>query len=129
MKMAFLHSRKPFCNRLDWVLSVVTNRDYGAAAKTLVSIWLFDGYNFAPDETDSFIEGKRMTMKSSRLPGFALFCLLQLLPKGAFAQMPRLIPLPQTGELSNLADSEKFTFVLAGDNRPADKSCQQPPVP
>jgi hypothetical protein len=47
----------------------------------------------------------------------------------AFGQMPALNPLPKTGSLSAPADPSKFTFVLSGDNRPAHKSCKQPPTP
>ena len=47
----------------------------------------------------------------------------------AFCQMPDLSPLPRTGSLSAPADPAKFTFVIAGDNRPAHKSCPQPPTP
>lgn len=54
---------------------------------------------------------------------------LQLLTIGAFGQMPTLSPLPRTGELSKPTDNNKFTFVIAGDNRPAKKSCKQPPTP
>jgi hypothetical protein len=43
--------------------------------------------------------------------------------------MPALSPLPRTGSLSAPADPTKFTFVIAGDNRPAHKSCPQPPTP
>lgn len=45
------------------------------------------------------------------------------------AQMPDLKPLPGTGSLSSPANPAQFTFVLAGDNRPAHKSCKQPPTP
>ena len=47
----------------------------------------------------------------------------------AFGQMPALSPLPKTGKLSAPADATKFTFVIAGDNRPAHKTCTQPPAP
>jgi hypothetical protein len=47
----------------------------------------------------------------------------------AFCQMSALSPLPKTGSLSAPADPTKFTFVIAGDNRPAHKSCPQPPTP
>lgn len=47
----------------------------------------------------------------------------------ALAQMPDLKPLRGTGDLSASANPKQFTFVLAGDNRPADKSCKQPPTP
>lgn len=51
------------------------------------------------------------------------------LSSAAIAQMPALSPLPKTGELKYPADPAKFTFVIAGDNRPAHKSCPQPPTP
>jgi 3',5'-cyclic AMP phosphodiesterase CpdA len=48
----------------------------------------------------------------------------------AFGQMPALSPLPKTGKLVPPKDpTSKFTFVIAGDNRPAHKSCPQPPTP
>jgi hypothetical protein len=43
--------------------------------------------------------------------------------------MPPLPPLPKTGSLSTPSDPSKFTFVIAGDNRPAHKTCPQPPTP
>ena len=60
-----------------------------------------------------------------------LFCALffRLCSVAVFSQMPALSPLPKTGTLSKPADDKKFTFVLAGDNRPAKKSCPQPPTP
>jgi 3',5'-cyclic AMP phosphodiesterase CpdA len=51
------------------------------------------------------------------------------LSTAAFAQMPALSPLPQTGKLSPPSDPTKFVFVIAGDNRPAHKTCKQPPTP
>ncbi|HEY4678070.1 MAG TPA: metallophosphoesterase [Candidatus Angelobacter sp.] len=59
---------------------------------------------------------------------FHLF-LLQLCGLIAFAQMPALSPLPKTGSLSQPPDPNIFTFVIAGDNRPANSSCPQPPIP
>lgn len=47
----------------------------------------------------------------------------------AFGQMPALSPLPQTGTLSPPANPSQFTFVISGDNRPAEKGCKQPPTP
>ncbi|HVP55021.1 MAG TPA: metallophosphoesterase [Candidatus Eisenbacteria bacterium] len=43
----------------------------------------------------------------------------------AWAQLPDLSPLPGTGKLKS-SSTDQFTFVLAGDNRPAHKSCPQP---
>jgi hypothetical protein len=70
-----------------------------------------------------------MNRYSSRPHGFSLFFLLQIFTSVAFAQMPALSPLPGTGQLPSPADPNKFTFVLAGDNRPAKSSCPQPPEP
>lgn len=53
-----------------------------------------------------------------------LFCAIP-----GFAQLPALSPLPGTGSLSTPANPAQFTFVLAGDNRPAHKKCSQPPTP
>ena len=46
-----------------------------------------------------------------------------------WAQMPELSPLPGTGSLSQPSNPAQFTFVLAGDNRPAHRQCAQPPTP
>jgi hypothetical protein len=46
----------------------------------------------------------------------------------AWAQLPDLSPLPGTGKLTS-SSSDQFTFVFAGDNRPAHKSCPQPSTP
>ncbi|HKV91792.1 MAG TPA: metallophosphoesterase [Candidatus Angelobacter sp.] len=43
--------------------------------------------------------------------------------------MPALSPLPQTGTLPSSNNITQFTFVVSGDNRPAHKSCPQPPTP
>lgn len=67
-------------------------------------------------------------MNHARLIGCFLLAAFLICP-AALAQMPDLIPLPKTGKVSNPADPRKFTFVLAGDNRPADTSCHQPPEP
>ena len=61
------------------------------------------------------------------VPFFAL--AFHLCSVSAFGQMPALSPLPKTGKLSAPKDPAKFTFVIAGDNRPAHKSCPQPPTP
>lgn len=70
-----------------------------------------------------------MNRRSFSLQSCCLFFLLQLIATAALAQMPALSPLPGTGDLSNPSDPQKLTFVLAGDNRPAKSSCEQPPVP
>jgi hypothetical protein len=57
-----------------------------------------------------------------------LVCVFQF-SIAALGQMPALSPLPQTGKLTPPADPTKFSFVITGDNRPADKSCPQPPTP
>jgi len=54
---------------------------------------------------------------------------MQLLSIAALAQMPALSPLPGTGSLSQAANPTQFTFVLAGDNRPAHSSDPQSAVP
>lgn len=41
---------------------------------------------------------------------------------------PPLPPVPHTGQLQNQIDATKFTFVVAGDNRPADADKPQPKV-
>lgn len=70
-----------------------------------------------------------MNRPGSHLQALAALFLVQLFTTLAFAQMPDLSPLPGTGSLANPEDPKKFTFVLAGDNRPAKSSCQQPPEP
>lgn len=66
---------------------------------------------------------KQATVVSSL---FLLFAIQSSV--AAFGQMPALSPLPQTGTLSP-SNSSQFTFVIAGDNRPAKKGCKQPPTP
>lgn len=70
-------------------------------------------------------------MKPERsLPPVLLVVLaFQLCTTASLGQMPSLSPLPKTGSLSKPSDPDKFTFVIAGDNRPAHKSCPQPPTP
>jgi hypothetical protein len=54
-------------------------------------------------------------------------CLLALLPAAAGAQtFPALAPLPGTGTLATPADPTSFSFVVAGDNRPAKSGDPQP---
>lgn len=50
---------------------------------------------------------------------------------GLYAQgtgFPPLPPVPHTGQLQNQTDATKFTFVVAGDNRPAAEDSPQPKV-
>jgi hypothetical protein len=50
-------------------------------------------------------------------------------PGGLYAQgtgFPSLPPVPHTGQLQNQTDATKFTFVVAGDNRPATEDSPQP---
>ena len=68
-------------------------------------------------------------MSRARLIDCFLLALLIQLCTAVFGQMPKLSPLPQTGSLSNPSDPNNFTFVMAGDNRPASSSCPQPPIP
>jgi hypothetical protein len=54
-------------------------------------------------------------------------CSLALLSAVARAQtFPALAPLPGTGTLGTPADGSNFTFVVAGDNRPAKSGDPQP---
>lgn len=64
----------------------------------------------------------------STLGGLLLVFVVQF-STAALSQMPTLSPLPQTGTLGTPANSAQFTFVIAGDNRPAKKGCKQPPTP
>jgi hypothetical protein len=59
----------------------------------------------------------------------SMLCAFLFCAAIASAQMPELSPLPHTGSLSQPSDATKFTFLLAGDNRPAHASCPQPPTP
>jgi len=43
-------------------------------------------------------------------------------------KMPKLKPLPQTGSLTASSTSQ-FTFIVAGDNRPAKSGDPQPATP
>jgi hypothetical protein len=52
-------------------------------------------------------------------------------PGGLYAQgtgFPALPPVPHTGQLEKPTDATKFTFVVAGDNRPAAEDSPQPEV-
>lgn len=69
-------------------------------------------------------------MDRQSIPSFAkLFFTVQFLSMAALAQMPALSPLPGTGSVSQAANPTQFTFVLAGDNRPAHSSDPQSAVP
>jgi len=57
---------------------------------------------------------------------FSLFATISLC---AHAQMPDLTPLPGTGQQTQPTDPDKFTFLVAGDNRPAHSTDPQPPIP
>src|SRR5260221_8382027 len=82
---------------------------------------------------DPFSRGKheRNVVKPERyLPPVLLVVLaFQLCTTASLGQMPSLSPFPKTGTLSKPSDPDKFTFVIAGDNRPAHKSFPQPPTP
>jgi hypothetical protein len=67
-------------------------------------------------------------MNGKRLCLLVAVVMLTTVPV-VWGQMPLLSPLPKTGQLSKPADPAKFSFVLAGDNRPAHKSCAQPSTP
>jgi 3',5'-cyclic AMP phosphodiesterase CpdA len=43
--------------------------------------------------------------------------------------MPNLPPLPGTGTQTQPSNPDQFTFLVAGDNRPAQASDPQPPIP
>jgi 3',5'-cyclic AMP phosphodiesterase CpdA len=58
-----------------------------------------------------------------------LLPLFFLYAAASFGQMPELSPLPKTGKLLPAKHPNSFTFVIAGDNRPAHKTCPQPPTP
>ena len=67
-------------------------------------------------------------MDRQSIPAFAkLFFTVQFLSIAALAQMPALSPLPETAALSQPANPAQFTFVLAGDNRPAHPAILNPP--
>ena len=69
-----------------------------------------------------------MQMQRS-LRSLCLVLTVQCCASAGLAQMPDLAPLPGTGRLSGPPNPGQFTFVLAGDNRPAHKTCPQPPTP
>jgi hypothetical protein len=55
-----------------------------------------------------------------------MFIIASLFATGAFAQMPALSPVGGT-TLAPAGSLTSFTFVVAGDNRPANATCPQPP--
>lgn len=69
-----------------------------------------------------------MKKQASIFSGLLLVFTIRL-SVAAFGQMPDLKPLPQTGTLPSSNNVTQFTFVVSGDNRPAHKSCKQPPTP
>jgi hypothetical protein len=70
-----------------------------------------------------------MNRQSLTFSTLFLLCSFQFFSVAALAQMPALSPLPGTGQLSSPSNANQFTFVLAGDNRPAHSWCSQPPTP
>ena len=68
-----------------------------------------------------------MKKQASIFFGLLLVFAVQL-SATAFGQMPTLSPLLTTRPLSPPADNDKFTFIMAGDNRPLNAGCKQPPV-
>jgi hypothetical protein len=64
----------------------------------------------------------------ARLIGWFLLAAFLICP-AALAQMPALSQLPQTPALSQPTNPTQFTFVLAGDNRPAHSGDPQSAVP
>ena len=56
-----------------------------------------------------------------------LFAILA--PVCIHAQMPNLTPLPGTGQLTPPSNPDEFTFLVAGDNRPAHSGDPQPAIP
>ena len=72
---------------------------------------------------------KSMFPTRRALHSLGLALAMQLGAVTCLAQMPELSPLPGTGSLSPPANPAQFTFVLSGDNRPAHKTCEQPPTP
>jgi len=82
-------------------------------------------YNGALFESQQEI---RMKMKRClRLIASLLFATLASIC--IHAQMPNLTPLPGTEQLTPPSNPDKFTFLVAGDNRPAHSGDPQPPTP
>jgi calcineurin-like phosphoesterase family protein len=62
-----------------------------------------------------------------RMPiGFFLALLLAAIPTSTFGQMPQLKPLKSTPPPAAPKNPDQFTFILAGDNRPAKSTDPQP---
>lgn len=61
--------------------------------------------------------------------GFFLTMLICAGAVAAHSQMPALPPLPKTGSLSTPTNPQQFTFVVAGDNRPAKAGDPQGSTP
>jgi len=55
------------------------------------------------------------------------FCCATAL--SAMGQFPSLSPLPGTGSLKAASKPDKFTFLVAGDNRPCVSGPTQPETP
>jgi len=55
---------------------------------------------------------------------FFLTLLLVVFPASALAQLPALKPLKNTPDPRSPKDPKKFTFILAGDNRPENAMCK-----
>lgn len=70
-----------------------------------------------------------MNRQRLAFPTLFLLCSVQFFNAALLAQMPALSPLPGTGQLSAPSNSDQFTFVLAGDNRPCQSGMPQPPTP
>jgi hypothetical protein len=66
-------------------------------------------------------------MKLTTLAISALIALLApALARGQMNGFPPLPPVPQTGQLPENPSATKFTFIVAGDNRPGTKTATQP---
>ncbi len=57
----------------------------------------------------------------------SLFCCFAVAP--ALSQFSSLSPLPGTGKLKQPSKPTKFTFVVAGDNRPCTRTDKQSAIP
>lgn len=57
----------------------------------------------------------------------SLFCCVAVAP--ALSQFSSLSPLPGTGKLKQPSKPTKFTFVVAGDNRPCTRTDKQSAIP